>query len=277
MPAIDVARTLAGRRVPIGVAAALLCTLAGGCRPKPPVLSLKDIKLSSLGVGKTELLIDVGVFNPNWYSITLKRMGYALHIGGRKLADGATTGDVPVCRGGEWTVVPTSVSIDMEGLYAAAREFGDGEEVAYAVTGRTVFDCLGLELPVKLDKSGTIVRVRRLRWRLKRIRPPRDGKGLRLVFDVSNPNAFDVPIVALSGSIDVGGEALVRIDRPSIAKIPAGAGRVVEIPVHLDVDGVAKVIAAGIKGPDKIKFVPRLKLSPPISLKHLVRRKVKQR
>ena len=76
------------------------------------------------------------------------------------------------------------------------------------MTGQAVFDCLGLDLPVKLDKSGSIVRVRRLRWRLKRIRPPRDGKPLRLVFDVSNPNTFDVPIIALSGAIYVGGEAV---------------------------------------------------------------------
>ena len=277
MPAIDVAGALVNRRVPIGIAAALLCVLAGGCRPKPPVLSLKDIKLSSLGAGKTELLIDVSVFNPNPYSITLKHMRYALHVGERELADGATRGDVPLCRGGEWTVVPTWVSIDMEGLYAAAREFGAGEEVACAVTGQAVFDCLGLDLPVKLDKSGSIVRVRRLRWRLKRIRRPRDGKPLRLVFDVDNPNAFDVPIIALSGTIDVGGQAVVRIDRPSIAKIPAGAGREVEIPLHLDAGGIAKVAAAGLKGRDKIKFVPRLRLDPPISLKYLVRRKVKQR
>lgn len=277
MPAIDVAGALAGRRVPIGVVAALLCALAGGCRPKPPVLSLKDIKLSSLGAGKTELLIDVGVFNPNPYSITLKHMRYALHVGGRELAGGGTRGGASVCRSGEWTVVPTSVSIDMEGLYAAARQFGAGEEVAYAVTGQAVFSCLGLDLPVKLDESGSIVRVRRLRWRLKRVRLPRGGKPLRLVFDVSNPNAFDVPIVALSGTIDVGGEAVVRIDRPSIANIPAGAGREVEIPLHLDASGVAKVAAARLKGRNKIKFVPRLKLDPPISLKYLVRRKVKQR
>lgn len=272
--------TNTGRRGAVAARGVVFCCLlwAGipGCRPKPPVLKLKDIRLASLGP-EGMFLVDFDVYNPNLYDAKIKEFRYSFRIDGREVAV-ATAGKGPItCKATEWTPVATVLTLDVFGVLEAGMKAIGADRIAYEMRGRAVFDCMGLDLPVPLAKSGHIARVQRLSWRFDSVILPRGAGVMKIVFRVGNPNDFDVPIASLTGTLEADGKTVLRLERPSVEKIPRRSEATVAIAVRVDALGLARVLAAMASRKETIRLKPRFKLDPPISLRKILLRGVEKK
>lgn len=241
-----------------------------GCQVRKPIVTLDDIKLKSIGSGKVDLVLHFDVFNTNTYDIKLKSFDYALAGGGIELVKGATREPIGKLKALTSTVIATPAEVSYSNIFRALRRArtDKDEPTEYRLTGTAHFDILGLDIPVALDKCVTVEPIRLPRWRLIDVRVPEDrDRPVALIFQVENPNAFELPVVALSGAILLGGKPIVEIDRPDVTSIPPGQTREVALPVRLNVANLARAVAAAASRGQVVKFKGNFKLDPPVSLR----------
>ncbi|GAG06210.1 unnamed protein product, partial [marine sediment metagenome] len=142
------------RGVYVGLLTVLLAL--AGCKPKPPVINLADIQLRSISRDAVGLNVDFKVFNPNGYDIRLRGLDFDMNAGGTKLAGGQVVGAIPAIAAREWTRVSTALDISLPETLSVVKRLAKDREIAYVLKGEAVFDVLGFDLPVKVDKSGRI-------------------------------------------------------------------------------------------------------------------------
>jgi LEA14-like dessication related protein len=112
-----------------------------------PVVTLRDVKVTGLGLQGGSLDVVLGVYNPNGMSLRAVRLTYNVAVDSAALA----TGQVPTeteLAGNDTTVVRLPVSFTYRGVGAAVAQMMARGSVTYTVSGE-----LGVRTPI-----GTVTR-----------------------------------------------------------------------------------------------------------------------
>lgn len=249
------------------VAAAMVAGAGlGGCKPQPPTLTVGDVSLASVGREGVGLVVTLQVHNPNASEMKVKSVTGEIASGTSVLAQATAAEPIPVLPAKGKAEVSARMNVSPSALLAAAGQTGKDRSMDYRITGRCVVADGEVEFALPIAAGGRIAPVEMLRWTFKDAEVfIGDEKPVTLVFDVTNPNAFAMPMAALAGEVTVGGEPLVAVEVSQVKQIPAGATVEVRLAVALKKDGFAKVLAAR-GGGARLEFQPRVRLISPISL-----------
>ncbi|MDX2184378.1 MAG: LEA type 2 family protein [Gemmatimonadaceae bacterium] len=112
-----------------------------------PVVTLRDVKVTGLGLQGGSLDVVLGVYNPNGLSLRAVRLTYNVAVDSAALA----TGQVPTeteLAGNDTTIVRLPVSFTYRGVGAAVAQMMARGSVTYTVSGE-----LGVRTPI-----GTVTR-----------------------------------------------------------------------------------------------------------------------
>lgn len=120
--------------------ATLTAGALGGCSAlgrqlfQEPVVSLRDVKITGVGLTSASLDFYLGVYNPNGYKLDASRLTYTLNVEDTQLATGALDGAFAV-QEQDSTVVRVPVTFSFSGVGAAARQMINSGAVNYRVSG----------------------------------------------------------------------------------------------------------------------------------------------
>src|SRR4051812_8750931 len=119
----------------VALAAVAGCSALGKQAFQQPVVQLKDVAVSSIGLTGGNLNVKLNVYNPNGFRLDATRLTYAVAIGDNiGLANGALDSRFTV-QSGDSTVVTIPVSFTYAGIGAAGRQLMNTGAVDYHVTG----------------------------------------------------------------------------------------------------------------------------------------------
>jgi len=254
---------------------ALGAVLAGGmflagCQPKQPVIDLHDVKLSSVGTRKIDLVLEFKIFNANLWDAKLKRLDFAVSLAGKDFVTGELANPARTFKALEWDTLEVPATVHLENLSeitARAKEAGalDGNLHCQAV-----FQVVGIDLPTTVRKPVHLNRPRWPIWHFKAIRSPEEkaeeGIAFEAVCDVENPNSFDLPTSAVRGQLFLGASPLARIDVPYPGVIPARGKKEVVLRVAVKPPKLEKSSWRSWLTREPLRFEGNFELDPPVSL-----------
>jgi len=265
------------RRPAAGWAALLaVCLLwAPGCTVRPPTLKLRDIEVAAADFKKLDLVLEFAVHNPNDYQISLHAFEYEMSAAGGTLASGALDRPVTPLAAGKTVVVRAPVTLEFAALAGPLVKAVGGESIDYELACRATFDFTAFKKHVPFSHAGTLPALRAPSWRFRDVRwQPADAGGPRvtLVFEVTNPNRFALPLRKLSGALMYGDQPLVHVEAGALKPVPAEASAQVQASAKLDAAEAVKALLAGLKDRQALRFEGRLALDVPPALHELLLR-----
>ncbi len=121
--------------------------------PAPPVVELASVNWKSLSLDKAEAELELGVTNPNDFPVTLGRMGYALSLGGVKIAETGVNEGARFGKNDRKTLrIP--IAIRPSDLGMAAFRMLTGEGASYSIAGDMALDTPFGALTAPFARSG---------------------------------------------------------------------------------------------------------------------------
>src|SRR3954467_11934272 len=118
----------------IVVAGAGACSTLGRQAFADPVVTLKDVRVASMGLNGGNLDVKLNVYNPNGYRLDATRLTYRLLVDSPPLANGIMDSRLPV-QDKDSTTVTIPVAFSWSGLGAGVRSIMNSGAVNYRVTG----------------------------------------------------------------------------------------------------------------------------------------------
>lgn len=118
----------------VAVIAAAACSTLGKQAFADPVVTLKDVKVASLGLNGGNLDVVLNVYNPNGYRLDATRLTYRIQVDSTPLANGALDNRFTV-QNKDSTQIKIPVSFSWSGLGAAGRSIFNTGAVNYRVSG----------------------------------------------------------------------------------------------------------------------------------------------
>ena len=120
----------------VAVVATAGCSALGKQAFQQPVVQLKDVAVSGIGLTGGSLNVRLNIFNPNGYRLDATRLSYNVTVGGEsvRLAEGTLNNAFNV-QAGDSTQVTIPVTFTFAGLGAAGRQLLNTGGVAYNVAG----------------------------------------------------------------------------------------------------------------------------------------------
>jgi hypothetical protein len=235
------------------------------------LIDLEDVRLKSLGTGKVELLLEFRVFNTNTWDARLKRFDYVVRVEERELVKGSLAKPADPFRGLQWGKVEIPAALYLQNMPELLRSAGAGRTVRGDLRSEAVFEIIGIDIPVRLDKpiQFTRPRIPILHFRTLRL-PAGAGAGdgaVEVVLDAENPNSFDLPTSGVKGQLLLGDKPLVQIDVPYPGRIPALGRQEVVLRVRMKVPPLDSSSWRSWLKKDAIRFEGQFELDHPISLR----------
>jgi len=242
----------------------------GGCIKKPQVI-LADIKIGGINFQKIDLVCLFRVNNPNWFDASVYSFDYSMSVGGQPIAQGRLPQPIPKVPAYGNEIIPVAASIDFNRLSRIVRQARAGNSVSYKLSGRPVFNMLGLPVPVPVTHAGRMPSLLAPRWKLR-------GVGLRsgpkpaflLTFEIENPGKRDLSLVGLKGSLKLNGQTVLQIYETSVTKLPSGKKVRIVIPVRLGVAAMYRAAKRAMANQEALKFDGEFKLKTPASMREML-------
>lgn len=125
------AMALLGATAAVGLAG---CAVLGRARFLEPVVELKAVTITGLGLTGGNVEVELSVYNPNGYALDALRFTYLVDVDSVRLGTGALDGRFAV-GGKDSSVVRLPVSFTYAGLGAAGRALLESGAVTYRVRG----------------------------------------------------------------------------------------------------------------------------------------------
>lgn len=248
----------------------VLCIFLAGCQLRKPDVRLKDVQVRALGFRAIDVSVDLEVYNPNWFDLNVGRLACRLLVDEQELVAAQAATRRQYVPAGQRRVYQALGSLEYDRLLRAWRSYQQSHSLPYRFVVSGDFYILGMPVPVTISRDRRLDRLRLKRvgrpgWKLKAIRFPR-GSRVDIVFDVSNPNDFDLPLIGLSGEIKSQGKTVIAVSRPSRTLVPPGQTLEVIIPVRLSGSGMAALAAAALTPGESVTLEGHFTLDPPVSL-----------
>ena len=120
----------------VAVVATAGCSALGKQAFQQPVVQLKDVAVSGVGLSGGSLNVRLNIFNPNGYRLDATRLSYNVTVGGEavRLAEGTLNNAFNV-QAGDSTQVTIPVTFTYAGIGAAGRQLLNSGAVPYRVNG----------------------------------------------------------------------------------------------------------------------------------------------
>ncbi len=112
-----------------------------------PVVTLRNVQVTGLGLQGGSLNVVLGVYNPNAIPLRAVALSYNVFVDSARLATGAAPSEYDL-KGGDTTIVTLPVSFTYAGVGAAVQQMLNRGSVTYRVAGD-----IGVRTP-----AGTITR-----------------------------------------------------------------------------------------------------------------------
>ncbi len=208
----------------------VIALLASGCAElkdlvQKPTLHVEGAHVASLSLDEVNLLVDLGIDNPNSFGLAVAGIDFALSVDGRPFLDGKTTSGIKIAAASKSTV-PVAVGVPVPKILKTLTNLPDANEVPYKIEGNITLNAKALgdvrlpfahegRLPIphlpKLSIGG--LRVEKLSLRSAQI---------KLDLGVKNPNAF--PVTRLGGTLklSLSGTEVGDVDASLAGAIEAG-------------------------------------------------------
>ena len=141
------------------VAAAVTLTAVGGCGSlgkqsfAQPIVTLKDVKLTGVGLTGGSLDVMLNVYNPNNFRLDASRLTYQVMMDTVRFANGSIDQALTV-QSKDSTTVRIPVSFSYNGLGAAGRQILNTGSVNYRVLGDLVVATVLGNFTVPYDRTG---------------------------------------------------------------------------------------------------------------------------
>ena len=141
------------------VAAAVALTAVGGCKSlvsktfAEPLVTLKDVKLTGVGLTGGSLDVVLNVYNPNNFRLDASRMTYRVMMDTVGLANGAID-QMTTVQSKDSTAVRIPVNFTYSGLGEAGRQILNTGSVNYRVLGDLVVATPLGNFTVPYDRTG---------------------------------------------------------------------------------------------------------------------------
>lgn len=141
------------------VAAAVALTAVGGCGGlgkqtfAQPIVSLKDVKLTGVGLTGGSLDVMLNVYNPNNFRLDASRLTYTVMMDTVRFATGSVDQAMTV-QSKDSTTVRIPVNFSYNGLGAAGRQILNTGSVNYRVLGDLVVATVLGNFTVPYDRTG---------------------------------------------------------------------------------------------------------------------------
>lgn len=138
---MKITRILAGAAV---VSALSACATLGSAGFREPVVNLRDVAVTAVGLSGGSVDVVLSVANPNGYRLDATRLTYRLLVGDSLSVGAGELNDRLTVQENDSTIVRLPVSFTYAGIGAAGRDLMDKGSVDYKVTGEiTVTTPLG--------------------------------------------------------------------------------------------------------------------------------------
>ena len=261
-------RCRATLRIGLGLLA-LVAAGAGGCAR--PTVTLDDVGLAAINLQKVDLVFDLLVSNPNPVSLDVSGLDYALTAIGQELAKGTTGEGSKIAANADGHVkVPVSLSYDT--LRSLWQKASAHEAVPFELAADVGFKAFGMPIKVPLKHAGEIPPMYAPSFSFRQVRPA-GIDSVEVLFDVENPNSFELPLQALAGALKYGDSTLLTVEKSSLPAVAARSKTTLAMPIKLDAAGIAKIaggLATGSIGGQKLRFDGDLKFGTPELLRAML-------
>ncbi len=136
-----------------------VCAAASGCSMfmrsiEKPKASVRDVSLSSAGLGGVSGQLELDVTNPNGFGVPLAGIDWQLSIGGARAVTGTVELSQTIPARGV-APVATSLAVSTRDAIAVASALAGGART-YAVKARLRFSTPAGELSVDVEHAGTL-------------------------------------------------------------------------------------------------------------------------
>ncbi|MFB3892201.1 MAG: LEA type 2 family protein [Phycisphaerae bacterium] len=253
----------------LAIVTLLTAGMAAGCQPRAPFIKVHDIRIERVDLNRLDLEFQFEVFNPNSHAIEMTGLEFKLAAGGQGFAAGRLEGPGKV-EGMESAVVRTPVTVEYRRLLSAAGKYVKHEEIPYELAGSATFRAMGVEIRSPLSHKGTITPIQAPSLHIKAVRRAKgELTTVEAVFEVTNPNSFDIQGLRMKGAVVCGGRMLLAMESPAGIVFPGGKTVEMVVPVRLSLEAAAVAIAESIKG-EKPRFEGEFQLSPLVSLREML-------
>ncbi|HWV37382.1 MAG TPA: LEA type 2 family protein [Vulgatibacter sp.] len=248
---------------------ALWRMIAGETRPE---LTFKEVRFAGWSMEKVDLELVYVLDNPWDVPLRLAEVAYQLEIEGRRVIAGAPEAGLRI-EPRRRQVLSFPAEVRFLDVIPTARALFSKDALAYRASGR-----LGVKTPVgvvalPISRTGHIDVPKLPSLDLSTISVSRRGvagASLAVGLDVTNRNAFPVPITGLDWALQLAG-ARVGGGKAAGAIVPPGATRRIEIPVDVNLASAGQGLAALLAGrPADVALSGRLglgKVEAPIDVR----------
>ena len=248
-----------------------LLPAGAGCAFKKPTVKLDDIHVAGLDFQKLDLIFDLKVDNPNPFQISISGLEYDLTAVGERFAEGALPQPVAALGAGQVAHVRAPVALHYKRLLPLLQKLRSAEPIPYEFKTTLTFNLLGTKVPVPLAHAGRIPALRAPSWHFRNMQLVKGTTPVvKLVFDVENPNQFELPLKQLTGALQAGDKPLIQVSEVALAPVPAGQTATLTIPVQINAAGVARAVAEVLTERQPLRFEGELRLGSPASLRRML-------
>jgi LEA14-like dessication related protein len=118
----------------VAIAASAACSTLGRQAFSEPIVTLKDVRIASMGLNGGNLDVKLNVYNPNGFRLDATRLTYRLLVDSTPLANGVMDSRFTV-QDKDSTTVTIPVAFSWSGLGAGIRSVFNTGAVNYRVNG----------------------------------------------------------------------------------------------------------------------------------------------
>lgn len=224
------------------------CALLGSLVQRPSV-SLKRVDITQVSFEGISANFVLAVQNPNPIGLGLARLAYRLTVDGHQFADGTANQAVNIpAQGTGQVVIPVGIKF-VEFAQSLAALF-TRQTVPYSIETKLGFGTPAGVLDIPLSHSGTLPVPRLPNIQLASCRLGSiglTGATIELLLGAHNPNAFAVPLGALSYQVSVAGTQVLSSSAPG-GTLTAGGSNPIQISAHLDFASLGLGVVRAIQG-----------------------------
>ncbi len=250
------------------VVAAAIALGAGGCAA--PTVRLDDVRVTNVGTESISAVLEFTLKNPNAVSLDVWGLEYSMSAAGTRFAQGSLGGGMQIdCQRIGRLMVP--VDLEYERIAKLWKPSDPSGSIPYDFTGELDFRIFGIPRKTPIRHSGLLPRLRAPSWSFRGARLT-GGDILELVFDVANPNDFDLPLGSLSGALKYDGRTLIEVERSSLPVVASRQQAELVIPIRIGSAALATIAPAPTRvvEAERFSFAGDLKFGVPRGLREIL-------